>query len=936
MEDSPAPGTSKPQSSWDEAQHVVRWSRSSQKRDSYVAAINSSQLTLEKLTDGGKPLTMEEVLLLESRNHGTSNQQDCGGLVLLNKNIDFVLAYFEAEQGKENDEEEKEKAEMREKFEENLVKQGLLLERVNSTGKEDNLVFVLIHTPWDVLAKCAEEMMIRAPVRNIDTPPLHMGNNKWLQKAKDALNIFQLQDKSAMKSSDRKVTAFFSRAKADCFLIDDKETFFSAIDRSRMTHRLIMSTTYSSKEVDEFGISRLLYKGVYIDAYPLHEHLPEAAGSDEDLPKNDRQRLQDNWASFWQWYKYQPLNMIKNYFGTRIAFYFAWLGLYNFMLVVAALVGAWCFIAGLFSVSTYIPVKEICDKNNSELFYMCPLCDKECSYWTLTQSCDYARITHLFDHEGTVFFAIFMSFWATIFLEMWRRRQISLAYEWDMLHFEEEFEPPRPAFVAKATRRRKNPVTGKDEPFIPFAHRAGKFTCAFVVVSFMVLLVIATLVGVIVYRTAVVAALSANPDEDIKQGARVITSLTASILNLVAITVLGLVYEKIAIALTEWEMPRTRTDYQNILTLKLFSFQSVNMYSSLFYIAFFKSSLIIGYPGNYNRINGGRMEGCDPSGCFIELCIQLGVIMVGKQLINSISKFAIPSLKRWWYKRSNDITDKTGSPRKWETDYLLNVEPDLRMFYEYHDMVIQFGFVTMFVAAFPLAPFFALINNVVELRIDAINFLVNFRRPVAERAEGIGVWFFILRTMSWVAVCVNSFVIAFTSEFIPREVYKYAYSPDGSLTGYVNNSLSYFNVEDLKEISLPRDPFLNLPYNKSFCRYKEYFEPSKPYDFNRQYFFVLAVRFIFVLLFQYFVYFTVGFLYWLIPDIPYKLEVKIKRENYIARECLSPSEADSSRDLDARESHHGGSSNSVYLSCENVYKNRTSSLAGSRLSVNPV
>ena len=82
--------------------------------------------------------------------------------------------------------------------------------------------------------------------------------------------------------------------------------------------------------------------------------------------------------------------------------------------------------------------------------------------------------------------------------------------------------------------------------------------------------------------------------------------------------------------------------------------------------------------------------------------------------------------------------------------------------------VIQFGFVTMFVAAFPLAPLFALINNILELRIDAINFVVNFRRPVAERSQGIEVWFGILRTMSWFAVMVNSFVIAFTSEFIPR------------------------------------------------------------------------------------------------------------------------------------------------------------------------
>ena len=77
-----------------------------------------------------------------------------------------------------------------------------------------------------------------------------------------------------------------------------------------------------------------------------------------------------------------------------------------------------------------------------------------------------------------------------------------------------------------------------------------------------------------------------------------------------------------------------------------------------------------------------------------------------------------------------------------------------------------------------------------------------------------------------------------------------------------------------------------------------------------------------------------GFLDWLIPDIPHKLEMKMKRENYIARECLSRSEAEASRDLDARVSYNDGSSNSVYLSCENLHRNKKSNLAGSRTSVN--
>ena len=44
----------------------------------------------------------------------------------------------------------------------------------------------------------------------------------------------------------------------------------------------------------------------------------------------------------------------------------------------------------------------------------------------------------------------------------------------------------------------------------------------------------------------------------------------------------------------------------------------------------------------------------------------------------------------------------------------------------------------MFVSGLPLAPLFALINNLFEIRIDAINYVVNFRRPVAQRAEDIG------------------------------------------------------------------------------------------------------------------------------------------------------------------------------------------------------
>lgn len=69
--------------------------------------------------------------------------------------------------------------------------------------------------------------------------------------------------------------------------------------------------------------------------------------------------------------------------------------------------------------------------------------------------------------------------------------------------------------------------------------------------------------------------------------------------------------------------------------------------------------------------------------------------------------------------------------------------------------VLQFGFITIFVAAFPLAPLFALLNNWVEIRLDAQKFVCETRRPVADRAQDIGVWFTILDSMAQLAVISN-------------------------------------------------------------------------------------------------------------------------------------------------------------------------------------
>ena len=166
-------------------------------------------------------------------------------------------------------------------------------------------------------------------------------------------------------------------------------------------------------------------------------------------------------------FKFQPYHAIKDYFGTEVGLYFAWLGFYTAMLVPAAIVGLLVFIFGIGHTSNYPPVQDACDKANRDLFNMCPLCDKQCQYWSLVDFCLYIHVVYIFDNDATVFLAIFMSIWSTLFLEFWKRRQAILSYEWHMMHFEEDEEQLRPEFVATATTLKKNRVTGKMEPYIP-------------------------------------------------------------------------------------------------------------------------------------------------------------------------------------------------------------------------------------------------------------------------------------------------------------------------------------------------------------------------------------------------------------------------------------------------------------------------------------
>lgn len=69
-----------------------------------------------------------------------------------------------------------------------------------------------------------------------------------------------------------------------------------------------------------------------------------------------RHTLHTHWASVRQWYRYQPLDYVKDYFGVKIGLYFAWLGFYTYMLLLASVVGLICFTYSWITLKNYAPV----------------------------------------------------------------------------------------------------------------------------------------------------------------------------------------------------------------------------------------------------------------------------------------------------------------------------------------------------------------------------------------------------------------------------------------------------------------------------------------------------------------------------------------------------------------------------------------------------
>ncbi|TDG96729.1 hypothetical protein EPR50_G00231760 [Perca flavescens] len=442
------------------------------------------------------------------------------------RRIDFILVY-EDEDKKEFEKRHafQRRKRRRETFEASLMKMGMELEATQSVIDE-KLMFLKVHMPWDTLCTYAEVLHIKLPIQPND---LSSRPSPWRFFFFITKHFYPNEDLITKEAEF--FTAPFEKKRLEYFHMRDKDVFFTAAMRNRMAscHMFLQSVqaacnffsyfSFILKDVaayyilsrapyeirgsiKKFGVTKLLDGGVYKAAYPLHDCRFNVKSKEEGCP-NERYLLYEEWAHPKSFYKMQPLNLIRKYYGEKVGIYFAWLGFYTRMLALAAVVGLCCFIYGYTTQETSTWSKEVCDPEIGGKIVMCPQCDRECQYWMLNSTCEASKKLCIFDNFGTLVFAVFMSVWVTLFLEFWKRYQAELEYTWDTVEFLEQEELPRPEYEAKCIYERKNPVTGVKEN-VPFTAcgQCVRVSIGIGTVLFWILLIIASIVAIIVYRLA--------------------------------------------------------------------------------------------------------------------------------------------------------------------------------------------------------------------------------------------------------------------------------------------------------------------------------------------------------------------------------------------------------------------------------------------------
>eukprot|EP00439_Symbiodinium_sp_Y106_P019140 s1631_g2.t1 len=92
-------------------------------------------------------------------------------------------------------------------------------------------------------------------------------------------------------------------------------------------------------------------------------------------------------------------------------------------------------------------------------------------------------------------------------------------------------------------------------------------------------------------------------------------------------------------------------------------------------------------------------------------------------------------------------------------------QPEYEQFDDFLEMVIEFGYVTLFASAFPLAGVMSIVSNLIEMKSDMFKLALVYQRPMPHRASNIGIWRTLLHIIVAFSVATNVMIFTMSEQF---------------------------------------------------------------------------------------------------------------------------------------------------------------------------
>ncbi|CAH1779721.1 unnamed protein product [Owenia fusiformis] len=484
---------------------------------------------------------------------------------------------------------------------------------------------------------------------------------------------------------------------------DDPDTFLTTSEKQRIILHELESVHSTDPEPKIPGCPKLTL-------YPYESivrRLIEEGVISKLYPLHEPKILEQLGQKWYAKAGYQPISEIQQYFGETIAMYFAFLGHYTMGLIPPALIGL--------------------------------------IYW----------FTAWEDINKNVFFAIFNLIWTTVFLETWKRTSVQLSYQWGTLNTTQH-ERPRASYYGDLS---VNPVTGYREPHYPKWKRQLKFYFVSLPIIFLCL-VFAFCVMVLYFWCQ--EWVEGYDKAEGTWGSMGVLYLPCVVYGVV-IGVMNAGYRKLAVTLNNWENHRLQSAYDNHLIFKLVLHDFVNCFVSLFWVAFYMqdlsrlkyllTSLLI-----TQQLIGQILEAAVPFYFYRQRA--KGVVKLQEGGQEKKQEGGLELVKDGETTESTQDTHKhISESTKRQAELESVMEPFNSVLDDYLEMFLQFGYVFLFSSVFPLAAFWALLNNVTEVRTDAFKLCRIFQRPTAQPTDSIGAWQVAFELMGVISVITNTALI---------------------------------------------------------------------------------------------------------------------------------------------------------------------------------